>query len=302
MGPTASGKTAWGIALARQFGGEVISADSRQIYRGMDIATAKPPGEWTILADGTQAYLIEGIPHHLIDIVNPDTEFTVTDFKRQATELVEKIIARGKIPLIVGGTGLYIRALLDGIDIPSVAPQPELRRSLEALPLIDLVARLHAVDPESAEVIDCKNPRRVLRALEVALITGKSFIHQQTRSESPYQALRIGVSVPLPELFARIATRVERMVGEGLRGETEELLRQGLALTLPSMSGIGYREMNAVLRGEMSELEAIEKITQSTRQYVKRQLTWFKKDTQITWVSEESAMEQLVECFLSQGY
>lgn len=294
LGPTASGKTGLGVALAKQFNGEIISADSRQVYKGMDIGTGKPRGEWQ-----QGKYLVEGVPHYLMDVIKPNQEFSLADFKQQAVAAIQDILSRGKLPIIVGGTGLYIWSIVDNLDIPKVPPSSALRKSLENKPLEELVKLLGQVDPEARKKVDVKNPRRVLRALEVSILSGESFVKQQTKSPPLFEALQIGLDWPRPELYERIKKRVEGMMKMGLLAEAESLAKK-YPWTLPSMSGIGYRELGEYLRGEVSLAAAVEQIKRDTRNYAKRQMTWFKRDKRTHWIDGDSRRQssQLVKTYL----
>ena len=292
VGPTASGKTALGLDLAKKFNGEIINADSRQVYRGMDIATAKARPD-----DKQDGYFVQGIRHHLIDIVNPEEEFTLAHYKKLAFETVDEILSRGKLPIVVGGTGLYVRAIVDNPDIPEVAPNKELRDRLEQMSAEDRIECLKKIDPKSAAQIDLKNPRRVIRAIEVASATNKSFAAQQTKSAPRYDALQIGLDVPREKLYERINARVDEQMKEGLFEETKKLAEK-YSWDLPSMSGIGYKQIGLYLRGEMSLPEAAELIKRDTRNYAKRQMTWFIKDMRIKWVKTEDEAESLIKKFI----
>ena len=219
VGPTASGKTALGIALAKKFGGEIVSADSRQIYRGMDIGTAKPT-----------AAERRGVPHHLIDIKDPDEDYTVADYQRNAIAAINGIIARGKLPLLVGGTGLYIKSVLENLDIPKTQADPQLRAEIEDEIARDGIAavfkKLVARDPEAAYVVDPKNPRRVVRALEVAIATGEPFTAQRVKRKPLFNALVLGFDPPPEILRERIDRRVDEMMRDGLADETATLIKK----------------------------------------------------------------------------
>ncbi|MFA7653764.1 MAG: tRNA (adenosine(37)-N6)-dimethylallyltransferase MiaA [Candidatus Magasanikbacteria bacterium] len=308
LGPTASGKTEWGIKIAQKYNGEVVSADSRQVYKGMDIGTAKPSGvkssKLKVIKSGEQTrhndghiYIVEGIPHHLMDIIEPDEEFTLADFKKRAVVVIEDILKRGKLPIIVGGTGLYIQALVDNLDIPKVAPNLKLRADLEKKSLSELVEILKNIDSESAKKIDLHNPRRVLRALEVVLDSGGSFARQQKKGSVLYDALQIGIPLPREELYSRINARVDKQIADGLLEETKKLVKK-FDWKLPGMSGIGYKQIGYFLRGEMSLSAAIEILKRDTRHYAKRQMTWFKRDKRINWLENYQQAEKLVEGFL----
>jgi len=280
VGPTASGKTDLGLRLAKKYNGEVVSVDSRQVYKKMDIGTAKPKGEWK---EGV--YEVDGVRHHLIDIIEPDQNFSLADFKVLVTKCIQDILSRKKIPIIVGGTGLYVWSVVDNLDIPQVAPNLELRNELGKKSLNELLDMLAKLDPETSTQIDVHNPRRVLRALEVIISSGRSFVAQQTKSEPLYNALQIGIDVSKEDLYKRIETRIDMQMQEGLLAETEMLVRLGYAWNLPSMSGIGYRQIGYFLQNKMSLAEAVEKLKYDTKKYAKRQLTWFKRDKRIVWLS-----------------
>lgn len=298
IGPTASGKTDLGIFLAKKFNGEILNFDSRQIYQEMNIGTAKPVGEWEEYIGG-KVYMVEGVPHHLMDFVAPDREYSLSNFKDDAMRVIGEILSRGKLPILVGGTGLYFWGVLENLNLTETQPDLELRKQLESKSLDDLVDLLREKDPESAEVIDLKNPRRVLRALEVVLSTGESFVARQGKNESLYNSLQIGLSWPREILNERIDRRVDVQLQDGLLDETKKLAEK-YSWDLPSMSGIGYRQMGYFLRGEMSLDEATEVLKRDTRHYAKRQMTWFKRDHDIIWLEgpDKNRAEELVRNFL----
>lgn len=271
LGPTAVGKTGVAIQLAERLGGEVVSADSRLFYRGMDIGTAKPS-----TAERAR------VPHHLIDVASPDQTWSLAMFQGAAREAITGIHARGKLPLLVGGTGQYIRAVTEGWLPPRVSPDERLRSVLEELAAergsLFLHERLRAVDPAAAETIDPRNVRRTIRAWEVILLTGRRFSAQGGHAPPPYGQCLVGLTLPRPELYARIDERIETMFSLGLVEEVRSLLAQGYSPHLPSMSGIGYRECAAVLRGELSLDEAKIHMKRLTRTFVRRQSNWFKAD------------------------
>ena len=281
VGPTATGKTALAVALSGRLRDlaptEAVAADSRQIYRLMDIATAKPtPAERAIL------------PHALLDVVWPDESYTLAQYQADATQAIAAIAGRGALPLLVGGTGLYIRSVVDGLAIPSVAPQPALRAELEAEAATQgaaaLHARLAALDPIAASQIAPTNVRRVIRALEVCLTTGRPFSEQQGARPTPYRTLPLGLNMERAALYARADARIDAMLAAGLVEETAGLVARGYDWRLPSMSSLGYREIGAYLRGESSLAAAVERFKLATHRYIRRQLTWFRPDTRITWL------------------
>lgn len=304
LGPTASGKTDLGLALAKEFHGEVVSADSRQIYKKMDIGTAKPKADYRLQTTdyNSEGYVVEGVPHHLMDIVDPGEDFSLADYKKLALAAIDNILRRGKLPILVGGTGLYIRALVDNFDIPKIKPSKKLRQQLEKKSLPQLAALLKKVDPASARQIDLKNPRRVLRALEVFILSGESFFAQRTKSAPLFNVLQIGLDLPRAELFARIDRRVEAQIKEGLVEETKKLVKQKYGWHLPSMSGIGYKQIGFYLRDEMNLAEAVALLKRDSRRYAKRQLTWFNKDKRIHWLkgADYESARRLVKEFLEK--
>ena len=271
------GKTATAIRLCSGFGGEIISADSRQIYRGMDIGTAKPtPDE--------QAAAV----HHLIDIIDPDQTLGLAEYQAFATAVIADVLARRRVPFLVGGTGQWVRAVIEGWGVPHVPPDAGLRAELEveaasAGPQA-LHARLAAVDPQAAARIDYRNVRRVIRALEVYLKTGTPISDQQHRQPPPYRILQVGLTMPRTVLYARLDARVDRMLAGGLLDEVKSLVGRGYGLDQPAMSGLGYRQIGLHLAGKISLDEAVGLIKKETRRFVRQQYTWFRlDDSAICW-------------------
>ena len=289
-GPTASGKTALGIALAKKFDGEIISADSRQIYRGMDVGTAKP----------TYVERSE-IPHHLIDIKYPDEDYTVADYKTDAIAAINDILSRDKLPILVGGTGLYIKTIVENLDIPRTRVHPQLRAEIEdeiaQEGLAAVFKKLVTLDPEAACVVDPKNPRRVVRALEVTRATGKPFTTQRKKSSPFFDTLILGLNPPSEILRDRIARRVDTMMHDGLVNEVEMLLKK-YDRPLVAFDAIGYREIIAFINGALSSDETIATMKINTWHYAKRQMTWFKKDKAVRWIADLEEAISLVEEFL----
>ena len=278
VGPTAVGKSAAAIELALQTNAEIVSADSRCLYRGMDIGTAKPS-----LADRAR------VPHHLIDVTTPDQGWSLTQYQQAAYTAIAQIHARGRLPLLVGGTGQYVRAVVEGWQAPPAGSAGPLRHELETVLAQQgvgaLANRLHSVDPESAQRIDLRNPRRVIRALEVALTTGESFVGQRRREPPPYRVTWLGLSLPRPLLYARIDARLEAMLAAGLVDEVRRLSEQGFDWDLPAMSALGYSQIGQFLRGDCSLEEAVVLIKRATRQFVRRQTNWFKPENpEIRWI------------------
>lgn len=278
VGPTAVGKTEAAIALAQRLDMEIVSVDSRLFYRGMDIGTAKPSLQER-----------QGVPHYLIDVADPDETWSLADFQQSAAHAIEGIHRRGRLPLLVGGAGQYLRAVLEGWQAPPTAPNPRLRAALEALAERITPAGLHArlamLDPQAAANIDPRNLRRTVRALEVILTTGRRFSEQRRRGESTYQLLMLGLHRERQELYARIDARIQSMLQAGFLDEVAGLLRAGYSAGSPALSAIGYRELAGHLRGEISLDEAVVLIKRQTRIFVRRQSNWFKRDDpRIQWV------------------
>lgn len=292
VGPTAVGKTELAIQLAQSLNGEIVSADSRLFYRGMDIGTAKPsPAE------------MARVPHHLIDIVNPDETLSLAVFQQRAQEIIADIHARGKLPFLVGGTGQYIRAVTEGWTPPEVTPNARMREVLEGMKEergIDwLYEALKFLDPEAADKIDARNYRRTIRALEVVFTTGRKFSEQRGRGDSPYQLIAIGLNRPRAELYQRVDERIEKMFADGLLDEVKGLLAQGYSPTLPSMSAIGYRECVGVVQGHLTTEQAQAEMKRVTRVFVRRQANWFKEsDPQIRWFHPEENSHKEIEEFI----
>jgi tRNA dimethylallyltransferase len=278
QGPTASGKTDLAVMLAEKFDAEIISADSVQVYRSMDIGTAKPTLEQR-----------RRIPHHLVDIVNPDQPFTAADFRREAERAIVHITARGKRVIICGGTGLYIKALTKGL-MESPGGDESVRSELRDFARLHGKEALHdmlmKVDPDSAVRLHPNDQFRIIRALEVYRISGLpvgEFMKKHGFMSEPYCSLKIGLSVDRGKVYATIDKRVDWMIGNGLVGEVRSLLTAGYESSLKSMRSIGYRQICWYLNGEISLEEAIRLIKRDTRRYCKRQLTWFNQDREINW-------------------
>ena len=279
VGPTAVGKTAFSLDIAEAFGCEIISGDSMQVYRGMDIGTAKATPEER-----------RRVPHHLIDIREPDEPFSVSDYQREAVKAIEDITARGRLPFIVGGTGLYIQAVCYGYAFHEGGPDEAFRARMLAFAREHgneaLHRRLAAVDPEAAVRLHPNDLRRVIRALEVYEQTGVTLSDQmaaQTR-ESPYRLCMIGLTMDRQRLYERIGERVDEMIRRGLVAEVARLLERGFDDTMTAMQGLGYKEIAAHLRGGMTLEEATALLKRNTRRFAKRQLSWFRRMKEIVWV------------------
>lgn len=284
FGPTAVGKTKLAIELAKELNGEIISADSMQVYRGMDIGTAKPTVEER-----------QGIPHHLIDIRDPNEEWTVSDFIQQANHLTTLIASRGHLPIIVGGTGLYLWSLLEGFSFPITPADKELREKLEQRPASTLYPLLSSVDPMSATKIHANDKKRLIRALEVYELTGKPISElQKSRSSllpTPYSL--IGLDLPRPELYARIEQRVDNMIAKGLVAEVEGLLAKGYSKELNSFQALGYKEVVDYLDGKWDQATMVAELKKRTRHFARRQMTWFRRFKDVKWFSPEEALSAL---------
>ena len=280
-GPTASGKTAAAFQLANELPIEVVSADSRQVYRGMDIGTAKPTA-------GERAR----VPHHLVDIIEPHATYSAHRFVQDARRAIDDICRRGRLPLVVGGTGFYIKALVDPVLLAEVPPDPELRRDLEALQeregAAGLAARLQRTDPQRAATIDRANPRRLMRAIEVA--EGSRSVGN---SPAPPPSAIFGIDHPADVLADRIEWRVHDMYANGLVEETRHLLKCGIPRDAPALTGVGYREAAAVLDGSLALDEAKQRTVSRTRQFARRQRTWFRHQLPVHWRSPETILEAL---------
>lgn len=282
LGPTAVGKTEIAVQLAEWLDGEIVSADSRLLYRGMDIGTAKPGEE-----ERTR------VPHYLIDVAEPDEVWSLAVYQREAYRTISEIHARGGLPFLVGGTGQYIRAVVEGWTIPKVKSDPELRDALEGwaeeIGAEGLHERLAVVDEKAAAKIDYRNLRRTVRALEVIMRTGRRFSTQRRKTPPPYRILQVGLIRPRQALYARIDARIDAMLAAGLVEEVKNLLEQGYSPDLPTLSAIGYREVSAYVGGKISLEEAVKLMRRHTRQFVRRQANWFKEDdADIHWFNLET--------------
>lgn len=295
VGPTAVGKTAFALALAKRLGGEIVSADSRLFYRGMDIGTAKPMPEE-----------MRRVPHHLVDIADPDETWSLALFQRAAHQAIAEIHARRRLPLLVGGTGQYVRAVIEAWDLPDQEPDHRLRDILERwgreIGPLALHQKLALVDATAADKIEPNNMRRTVRALEVVFLTGRRFSDQRRKSASPYSLLQIGLIRPRTELYTRVDERIDAMLRGGLVDEVQHLLDAGYTSDLPTMSAIGYREIAAYLRGEMRLEEAVAHMKRLTRVFVRRQANWFSSsDPGIHWFDAGQTSVETIEALIRSG-
>ena len=292
LGPTASGKSGSGITLAQCFHGEIVSADSRQVYHGLDIGTAKVTPEERAL-----------IPHHLLDVADPREIYTVAQFQREAIAAINDILARGHQPFLVGGSPHYIQAVIDNLEIPHIEPQPELRAQLAARPLAELLAQLEELDPQSASTIDRNNPRRVIRALEVCLVSGRPFSQQRRVAAPLYRSLLLGIEWPREVLYQRIDARVDERMRQGMVQEVQRLLDEGVSHERLEALGLEYRFISRWLRGEFKrEDEMVERLKYAIHDFTRRQLTWFRKDKRIVWIvgGDLASAEEVVRDFLNE--
>lgn len=358
LGPTASGKTDLAISLAKKFRGEVVNADSRNIYRGMFIGTASPfsPKAKKELGIRNNELRIRGVRHHLFHYVEPWEEYSVGQYKQDAMVAINDIIARGKTPILVGGTGLYIWAVVDNLEIPEVPPSPKLRKQLmkpsfvlhlhsklglgdktlsfglrprQKLSvgnntLLNLLFNILAkLDPKAVNFVQKDNPRRVIRALEVILTTGKKFSELRQKGAPLYKVLQIGIKAPIAKLDRRIDARVDEQIKQGLVQETRKChshilenvrmnprpspsSKRGMSKEgervwrLPSMTSLGYRQIGMFLRGEVAREEAIRILKRDTRRYARRQMTWFRRDKRIKWLEGKEKIERTLDSFLKK--
>ena len=271
VGPTASGKTAYSIKLAKEINGEIISADSRIIYKGFNIGAAKPTKDE-----------MQGVPHYMIDVVEPTFDYSAGLYQKQASEIIKDIANRGKMPIVVGGTGLYTDILLKGFDLPQICPDKNLRSDLEKLSTVELYSTLKENDAEGADSINSNDKKKIIRALEIIYSTGKTLKQARGKSQSEYEIEWIGKNFERDILYQRINSRVDKMLEIGLIEETKGLLKKyGRAYNI--INTIGYKEITAYLDGVLTLDESVESLKKNTRNYAKRQLTWFRKNPEIKW-------------------
>lgn len=293
VGPTGIGKSRLALHLAQKFNGEIINADSRQLYRHMDIGTAKPTREELSL-----------VPHHLIDIVDPAEDFSLAQYQHLAYEAVNDVLQRGKLPFLVGGSGLYVWSVLEGWSTPKVPPDQELRDSLESIAASEgadkLYRRLQEIDPDAARQIDPRNVRRVIRAIEVYEHTKTPISKLQYKKAPPYRTLVIGLTTDRAELYRMIDERVDRMLEQGLVAEVQKLIKMGYDVNLPAMSGIGYRQIAMYLKGELALQTATEQIKFENHRFVRQQYTWFRlNDGKISWFNVEEDTEPKIAALVA---
>jgi len=288
VGQNASGKSETAVAIAKKVNGEVISADSRQVYRGMDIGSGKITKKE-----------MRGVPHHLLDVASPRSVFTVTRYRKLALDAIKKIQNSGKIPILCGGTGFYIRAVIDGIVIPEVKPNWDLRKKLEKLPVEKLFELLKKIDPRRAATIESKNPRRLVRAIEIVKTTKKP-VPEIGKNPLSYEILVLGVKKNERDLKKLIALRTEKRLKSGMVEETRKLKKSGLSWRKLEGFGLEYRATAQYLQKKISRNEMIENIKKEDWQYAKRQLTWFVRDTRVKWIKDKKHALSLSKKYISK--
>jgi tRNA dimethylallyltransferase len=286
LGPTASGKSDIAVNLAKKFSGEVISADSRQVYKGMNIGTGKITKKE-----------MEGIYHYLLDVASPKTRFTVAQYRKLALKAIDAIFENGKIPILCGGTGFYIQSVIDGIVLPEVKPDWKLRKNLEKKSTAELFAILKKLDKRRAGNIDKNNPRRLIRAIEIVLKTNKGVPELQA-NPLPYPVLLMGIKKSDKELKSAIKKRLLNRLKEGMIKEVEKLKKNGLSWKRLEEFGLEYRYIAQYLQGKINRDEMIEKLQKEIEHYAKRQMTWFKRDKRINWIKNRKEAEKTVKYFL----
>lgn len=315
LGPTSSGKSDVAISLAKKFNGEVISADSRQVYRGLDIGAGKEPGKWNIKR---KVYICQNIPHYMIDVASPRTLFNASTFKKKSEKIIADILHRGKIPIICGGTGFWIKALVDNVVYPEVAPDWKLREKLNKQSIEELFKILQKLDPQRAKNIDSKNPVRLIRAIEICKALGKvptinchcegekrlkqsRDCHASLAMTNSYNFLQIGIKIPKEKLYERISLRLKKRFSAGMIEEVEKLhFENHISWKRLESFGLGYKLIPQYLKKEITAKgNLFEQIYLAEKNYAKRQMTWFAKDKIIVWLSEYKKIEKEVKKFLA---
>lgn len=286
LGPTASGKSALGVKLAKKFGGEIISVDSRQVYKGLDIGSGKITKKER-----------EGVPHHLLDVASPRKRFTVTQYSRLVKKAMAEITRHGNIPFIVGGSPLYIYSVVDGWVIPEVKPNAKLRKQLEKLTVEQLLKKLQKLDPQRAQTIEQKNPRRLIRALEIVMTTKKPVPLFQ-KHPLPYPVLLLGVKKSSAVLKQNIGKRFLLMLRRGFLNEVKTLRKNKLSWNTIENFGLEYRQGSQYLQGKISRTQMIEQTVKATQDFARRQMTWFKKDPRIHWIKSPHEATRIVRQFI----
>jgi tRNA dimethylallyltransferase len=287
QGPTASGKSDLAVELARKFNGEVISADSRQVYKKMDLGSGKI----------TEKEMM-GIPHHLLDVANPKTVYSVSKYQKAAHLAISDILKRGKLPIICGGTGFYIQSIVDNISLPEVPPNKRLRKELGVRSTADLFKILKKLDPNRAKEIDAQNPHRLIRAIEIATALGKV---PALKKEQKYDSLQIGIQIDLSKLEENISLRLIKRLKKGMVAEVANLHNSDVSWKRLESFGLEYTFIAQFLQGKISKKEMLHGIKTESLKYAKRQMTWFKKDKRIVWIKDKKDSARSVENFLKQS-
>lgn len=335
LGPTATGKTRLAAALAYKYGGEIISADSRQVFKGMDIGTGKDlqdyyitpemaraikSSDWAGLAEIASKSALKAskspsgkatkapkrpfkVPFYLIDIIRPMTDFNVAKYQKLAKKAIAEVLAKGKVPLLVGGTGLYIDAIIKNYSLQASIPEAKLkavRQKLDKLSLPQLLAKLKKIDPASYEKIDRQNRRRVQRAVEIYELTGQRKSEADRMRDSDYELLLIGLKFPLEKIYQKIDSRLEARISEGMAKEIKKLRRAGVSWKRLEDFGLEYRYVSRYLRGLISYDEMVEQLRNEIHHFAKRQLTWFKRNPDINWLSDIKQADKLIKKFLAK--
>jgi tRNA dimethylallyltransferase len=297
LGPTASGKSELAVKLAKRFNGEIISADSRQVYKGMDIGTGKVPRD----RDNSAEYLYRGIPHHLLDVASPKRRFTVVQYRKLALKMINKIQKNGHVPILSGGSGFYIQAVVDGITIPEVPPNWKLRKKLEKKSVKELYQILRKLDPCRTKTIEKENPRRLIRAIEIGKKIGRVPISK--KKPLPYPVLMLGIKKEKKELSSLIKRRLLkrlRKVRKGIIAEVKKLKNSGLSWKRLEEFGLEYRFIAQYFQKKIKYAEMVNLIQKESEQFAKRQITWFKRDKRIIWIKTQREAEGLVRDFLKK--
>ncbi len=307
VGPTASGKSELAVQIAKKFNGEIISCDSRQIYKGMDIGTGKVEGKWKKISSvksqvsgvKSQLFLYKGVPHHCIDFVDPKKQYSVSLFQSAAQKALSEIRQRGHLPILCGGTGLWIDAVINNQKIPEVKPNAKLRRQLEKIPLEELYLKLKQLDPDRAAVIDWHNPRRLIRALEIVLTTGKPVPPLPT-THYPLltTVLYLGLYPGQDELYKKIDLRLKERLDQGMIKEIQKLHNQGLSWKKLEAFGLEYKYISLYLQKKLTQTELLSQLSLAIKHYAKRQMTWFRKNEGIVWMEDPGQITKLVRNFL----
>jgi tRNA dimethylallyltransferase len=297
LGPTSSGKSSIAIKLAKKFSGEIISADSRQIYRGMDVGTGKISGKYD---EKNKTFISENVIHYGINILNPKTKYSAAQFKKYADRIIKNILKRKKLPIICGGTGFWIKTIVDNVVYPEVKPNLKLRSILRNKSAEELFSILKKLDPERAKNIDAKNPVRLIRAIEICKSLGKVPNVKHQTLNTKYKFLQIGINLPKEKLHENIQKRLKQRLHSGMIEEVSNLRKQGLSWKKIQSFGLGYSLIPEYLQGKIKTKEELfEKIYSAEKDYAKRQMTWFKKDKRIVWINKYNEIKTSVKYFLN---